>query len=351
MSPGDRTRRFGPIRSTPPDHLAGARSAASRWTRSRVGDDGDFPNGGLWRFDSATESIFVKRTGRSYLGADPVWRLSVDDLDPQWWGREAAFYASDLARVGWGADCAPAVCLAIERRADEIDLWLEHVETVPLPLSRYETALRGLARWQAEFSDADDSVLSRGWLAQHVSRRRLDNAATARHPGWSRLLAAGLSERACRWAENRFDSAAVAAALRALPQLPTHHDFHHMNLGSNGDRVVILDWATVGWGPVGHDAANLVIDRAAEGDVDPGELWSRLLGAYGDELRASGVDIDQAAILRSAAVSSTIRMGWLLDFLLTRVEAEDPSNLLPMIPVANFLADLVVAEGPLDSSG
>lgn len=345
MSPSGRRERFGPIRSTPPDRAGRPRSAASRWTKSRIGDEGDFPNGGLWRFDSPTESIFVKRTGRSYLGADPVWQLSVDDRDPQWWGREAAFYASDLARFGWDVDCGPAECFAVERRADEIDLWLEYVDAVPLPVSRYETAVRGLARWQAGFADADDPALSTGWLVQHVARRRLDNAATAKHPGWRLLLEAGLSEDARRWAESRLDSTAAAAVLGELPQVPTHHDFHHMNLGANGDRVVILDWATVGWGPVGHDAANLVIDRAADGDVDPGELWSLLLAAYGDELRKSGLDLDPSVIARSAAVSVTIRMGWLLDFLLDRVETQGPSSLLPLLPVTNFLADLAVTSG------
>jgi hypothetical protein len=151
---------------------------------SRFGGDGPFPNGGLWRFESLTRSVFVKRTGSAYLGRDPVWRLSLEEQDPQWWGREAAFYGSDLALAGWSDSCGPAECFAVDARSDEIDLWLEYVDTIPLPVSEYESAVQGLARWQVEHRQSDSPVLSRGWLAQHVSRRHLNNASTTKHDGW-----------------------------------------------------------------------------------------------------------------------------------------------------------------------
>ncbi len=288
--------------------------------------------------------MFVKRIGAAYLGDDPVWMLSVDQRDPQWWGREAAFYESGLARRGWSDDCSPPECFGLDAREDEIDLWLEWVERVPLTSGEYGSAVKGLARWQAAQLDYDGPVLSHGWLAQHVSRRKLDNAVTLAHPGWAALLAAGLSKDARIWAQGRVvDTAHVAAAIRGFPELPTHHDFQGMNIGSSGSHITILDWATVGWGPVGHDVGNLVVDRSADGDVDPRELWSTLLGEYGNELRMSGIDIDQEVIERSAEASSAVRMGWLLDFLLDGTCGDDTSILMPLIPVANLLTEFAMS--------
>lgn len=121
--------------------------------------------------------MFVKRIGAAYLGDDPVWMLSVDQRDPQWWGREAAFYESGLARRGWSDDCSPPECFGLDAREDEIDLWLESVERVPLTSGEYGSAVKGLARWQAAQLEYG---LRAEWSMPRTSRQRFGASQSCR---------------------------------------------------------------------------------------------------------------------------------------------------------------------------
>lgn len=336
-------KRFGVIRSIPPAAARQGVDSSQGWKISQLGDHGEYPNGGLWRFAASDVALIVKRTGSEFLGGDPIWRLSVDDADPQWWGRESAFYRSNLGTGGWSDSCSAATCFAVDEGESGVDLWLEEVGSLPLPLSRYEDAVVGLATWQGHWKESTHSVLSRHWIAQHVGRRQLDNDLTLHRPGWALLFEAGLEREVRHWAAERItDPSGVRHVLDRFTQLPTHHDFHHMNLGLKSEQVVIIDWATVGWGPVGHDVGNLVIDRAAHGDTNVVDLWDTLLAAYNSQLTAVGLAIPDHELRRAAAISTTIRMGWVIDFLLNNAVEDRIADLAPLIPVVNFLAKLHV---------
>lgn len=345
--------RFGPLRATPPAAVVrGVGGNGSPWRAERLGSDGPFPNGGMWRVlqpGTPGASAVVKRTGPAHLGGDPVWAGAVDPADPQWWGREAVFYRSDLATDGWTDGSRAARCLAIDDHDDVRDLWLEDVADLPLPSSEYRRLVGALARWQVHHRDADHPWLSHGWIAHHLGRRGLDNTRTLEDGRWSRLFDAGIPASVRDAVRRRLtDPTAIGRLLDELPQLLTHHDLHHMNLGRVGDEIVIIDWATVGPGPVGHDVGLLLVDRATGlGDGLPAE-WEQLIATYTEALRAAGSELPVAEVERSVAISTVLRHGWVIDYVLARSDDLAPADLAALAPLLVHLARLQRRHLPQD---
>ena len=69
--------RFGPLRAAPPDEVVaglGGAAAGTTWTAHRLGGEGGYPNGGIWRVGAdrrrgeGPSAAVVKRTGAAYLG-------------------------------------------------------------------------------------------------------------------------------------------------------------------------------------------------------------------------------------------------------------------------------------------
>lgn len=337
--------RFDPLRATPPAAVVrGVGGDGTLWRAERLGSDGPFPNGGIWRVlqpENPGTSAVVKRTGPAHLGGDQVWAGALEEADPQWWGREAVFYRSDLATSGWTDGTRAARCLAIDDHDDVRDLWLEDVVDLPLPSEEYRRLVRALARWQVHHRDVDHPWLSHGWIAHHLGRRGLDNTRTLGDGRWSRLFDAGIPASVHDAARGRLtDQAAIGRLVDELPQLLTHYDFHHMNLGRVGDEIVIIDWATAGLGPVGHDVGLLLVDRATTvGDRLP-EEWERLITTYAEELRAAGSGLAVAEVERSVAISTVLRHGWVIDYVLASSDDLSAADLAAFAPLLGHLADL-----------
>lgn len=342
--------RFGPIREVPPDdvvmRLSGAASDTG-WIFERFGADGGFPNGGIWRVAADRQcgpgpfAAWVKRTGPGYLGDSHVWRCRSASDDPQWWGREAAFYESDLATSGWTAGIRAARCYAIDGHDDCRDVWLEAVD-VPAASPRIcEQATRGLARWQVGNLDAEHSWLSEDWIPIHVWRHGVDNQRTLAHPAWPLAIERGLDPMVREVVVARVtDPAKIQERLREFPRVLTHYDFHTHNIGTVGDEVGILDWAFVGWGPIGHDVGHLVLDLEAGPTCSPPEVWDTMRSAYCDALAAAGWGGDRAVVHRSMAVSNVLRLGWTIDHFLQLVERVPDEKFAAMSAQLAFLASL-----------
>ncbi|GAA4995311.1 phosphotransferase [Actinopolymorpha pittospori] len=340
--------RFGPLRSSPPEQvLEGLSGAASDtgWVVERFGHDSGFPNGGIWTVTadraggSGPRSAWVKRTGAGYLGTSDVWRCQVAPEDPQWWGREAAFYDSDLATSGWGAGVRAARCYAIDDHDECRDLWLESVD-VPADLPVCERAVRGLAHWQVAHIDTKHSWLSDDWIPTHVRRRGLDNERTLAHPAWPIAIERGLDPALRDLVAARVtDPIRIRHQLRDLPRVLTHYDFHQSNIGTVGEEVVIIDWAYVGWGPVGHDVGHLALDSVGPG-TSPSEIWRALRSAYCDALTAAGWNGDLDVVRRSMVTSNVLRLGWTIDHVLSVVDQVPDDVFAAMAARLNFFADL-----------
>jgi Phosphotransferase enzyme family len=341
--------RFGRIRGTPPGEVLKELSGAAsdiRWSIEQFGDAGGFPNGGIWRVtaerpsDAGPFSTWVKRTGAGYLGSNHVWRCRVAPDDPQWWGREAAFYGSDLATTGWSDGVRAARCFAVDDHDDCRDLWLEDVHT-PASLTVCRQAAAGLARWQIANVDAKHTWLSNDWIPTHVRRHGLDNQRTLAHPAWPTALERGLDPVLRDVVEARpTDPTVIRDRLQEFPQVLTHHDFHASNIGVVGDEVVLIDWAFVGWGPIGHDAGHLALDVAAGPGITPSESWQVVQAAYCDALVGPGWPGDLSLVHRSMAVSNVLRLGWSVDHLLSVADRLPDDIFAAWSARLRFLADL-----------
>ena len=336
--------RFGPLRSTPPVAVVNAVGGdGSPWRADRLGSAGPFPNGGIWRVHQPGKpgaSVVVKRTGPGHLGGDPVWAGAVEAADPQWWGREAVFYTSDLATTGWTTGCRAARCLTIDDHDDVRDLWLENVD-IPLPGAEYRCAAQALAVWQAHHRGVDRPWLSHGWIPAHLKRRHLDNTRTLHDARWSRLFEAGIPQSVHDAVRDRVtDPTTTARLLDELPQLLTHYDFHHMNLGRVGEQIAIIDWATVGLGPVGHDVGFMLIDQGPTlGDALP-EVWQALIRTYAEALTDAGSKTPSVDVERSAAISNVLRHGWVIDHALDLSDRLSTETLATLRPLVVHLAEL-----------
>jgi hypothetical protein len=341
--------RFGPLRPAPPaeilDLLTGA-VPGTGWTADRIGNEDGYPNGGLWRVEAdhrrpdGPAAVYVKRTGAAHLGTFRVWRLQPDPTDPQWWGREAEFYQSELATSGWTGDVRVARCVVDDHDGCR-DLWLEEVAGIPAPLEMCRRAVAGLARWQVGHAASDHPWLADGWIAAHVGRYELDNERTLAHPAWPAMIERGLDPALRDLVAARVvEPAGIARLLSEFPRALTHHDFHDANVGTVGDQVVIIDWAYVGWGPIGHDVGHLALSLDPAGSVDPAVAWQILETAYCDALDAAGWSGDLGIVRRSMVVSNQLRLGWCLDALLDAADKITDDALAVQSRMLTFLGEL-----------
>jgi len=126
-------------------------------------------------------------------------------------------------------------------------LFLEVVEGRPPAVQQ---AAEHLAGWQI---DCDDS-LDRPWLATDQLGRRLD----ASRLDWSRLDA---DPRVVRLWDRRHG---LLERLARLPRVLSHGDYSIGNLIDGGSETIALDWATVGWEPLGFDLAHLALSTGED---------------------------------------------------------------------------------------
>lgn len=337
--------RFGPIRAEPPvdvtKRLGGEQNS---WTSERLGGDGDYPNGGMWLFtesSSGANQAVVKRTGADHLGGSRVWSGRAEPDDPHWWGREAAFYESTLAISGWPEGVRAAECYVVDDHDRCRDLWLEHVTIPVTSLDDYRRTVAGLAAWQVANADADQPWLSRDWIPNHVARHDLDNRRTIDHPGWDRAMERGLDPSLRDTVADRVTDPAIARQiLDHFPQLPTHFDLHRENIGRAGSDLVIIDWALVGHGPIGHDAGLLAIEASPRLGLSVRELWPALTDAYLDGLRTVGWSGDSEVVRQSIAVSAVIRLGFFVDFVLDTIDQLPEDQVGPTADALLFLTEI-----------
>ena len=219
----------------------------------------------------------------------------VDPAHDQYWRREVHAYQSRLLAALPAGLAAPR-CLAVEEdRAGAVWLWLEDVPDdytargESWPLARYGLAARHFGRFNGTYLAGrplpEDAWLSRGWLRQWVTHRRLSEAQRAllaapgtwAHPMVHRLAPEPLGERLLR-SEDRIG--ALLGAVDRLPRAVSHLDAYSQNLLSRrtpvgSEETVAIDWAFVGIAPVGVESGQLSVATALRGGV-PGADVRRL---------------------------------------------------------------------------
>ena len=223
------------------------------------------------RIDVVRKTLKPVETGRHAI-------LAHDPRHWAFWRREADAYASGLLPAGPGLR-APT-CMGVHGD----DLYLEHVDGSQPAISDAGGALAG---WQAGYrADLDRPWLARGQLAQRLAVSDLD---------WSGV---GADPRAVELWERRDD---YLALLAGLPLVRSHGDFSLGNLRQADADLVVLDWASFGWEPVGFDLAHLALSSGE--DPRPSYL------ASGPRWSEEEVDTGFGAC---AAIIGSSRVHWML---------------------------------------
>jgi hypothetical protein len=195
-----------------------------------------------------------------------------------YWRRELLAYGSGL--LPYGPHLAAPACFAVTDNA-------VYLADVTGPAESPPIAAQRLGRWQAETPIPEVDWLGGDQLAQRIAVSSLD---------WSAVDA----PEAYRKVWDRRE--ALLASLEAVPRVLSHGDFHIGHLIAAGDVTTVLDWGTLGAGPVGADLAHLALSTGAD-----------LLDPYLDGL---GGRFDAALVSRgyrvTMALTAASRVHWML---------------------------------------
>lgn len=243
---------------------------------------------GVWRAAVGEQPVVIKRLAR------PAPHDPVAFSDPEhfaYWRREADVLSTGIVA---GTDGLCAVHAAIEEDPDGITITREWVEDgansglfVAMSLGRFAGSLTARPRF----------------LSQNLMRDRM--ARVEHRGGWPTLARTAIADVADHLWQRR---TTMLDRVAALPQVAQHGDATPANLhGRDGDRVVAIDWATLGVGHVGGDLGQFAL--AAREEFEP------LLEAY-----LMGMDPELAApdeVARGAQITAVYtalnRAEWALE--------------------------------------
>ena len=215
-------------------------------------------------------------------------------------------------------------CFGVQKRpAGDYWLWLEDiVDNIgrEWPVQRYTQAARHLGRFNAAHL-AEHSGFSHAWL----SRSPLRDAVRQVSPGVQRLPEA-LGNAFVAQAVSPSSAAALAVLLQEsealldvldlMPQSICHWDAHRANLFSRmttegEEETVAIDWAGVGWGPLGSELSKLLSQTVNFFGLDPrtlSALDAELFERYLEGLRETGWQGDRRAVRFGYTAASAMRL-------------------------------------------
>lgn len=291
--------------------------------------------GGIWRTRRDGRPAVLKLITPPGVGSGPAhWAAGHDPGHWNYWRREVEAYASGLATTCWAdAGLAAPHALAVDERPDgAIALWLPDVAGRPGTAATVddlaEVARRlGAAHacWLAESGSPRGGAraaalsrcdwLARDWLRDYTMSRPVTEPVRWDHPVAVAAWPAPLRDDLRRLWERR---RALLAATDRLPRTLSHHDVWPTNLVLTGGGPVLLDWSFVGPGPIGEDAANLVLDTFLDGLVDVAllaDVAEAVLDGYLDGL---GGAVDPALVVRAVRLTGAAKYFWLAPMMLNR---------------------------------
>ena len=246
---------------------------------------GDGQGLGVFRFtgdahvddESRDWSVILKVLPGGEAGPLTAWSLPM---------REPLAYDSGLLETLPDALRAPR-CLRYDRHGDRHHLWLEDLgrDDAAWSLGDYALAARQLGRFNGAYLK-ERPLPTAAWLSRDWLRSWLAEGAAAidelsrhrRHPLVRRMYPSDqYTELVNLWAHREH----LLAALDRLPQVLCHYDAFRRNLFLRSGRLIAVDWAFLGVGPLGSELAPLISASAVFLGIDRGR-W--------DDLERSAVD-------------------------------------------------------------
>lgn len=243
---------------------------------------------GVWRAALGGQPVVIKRLARP-APHDPPELSRPEHFG--YWRREADVLSTGIVA---GTDGLHAVPAAVEEDEDGITLTREWVE---------DAANSGLFVAMSLGRFAGSLTVRPRFLARDLMRDRM--ARVEHRGGWPTLARTAIADVADHLWRRR---TATLERADALPQVAQHGDATAANLhGRAGDRVVAIDWAMLGVGPVGGDLGQFAL--GAREEFDP------LLEAYLMGLAPDLATPDQVALgARITAVYTALnRAEWALE--------------------------------------
>jgi len=293
-------------------------------------NEGNAVTAGIWRYAGTGWSAICKHITRSGTGIG-YWAASEDPAHWNYWAREPNAYRSGLTSTAYeGTGITGPQLLAAFDRPDGVVLWLEDVtgtEGEHWDVDMVAELARRLGRGQGSYLAGRPlpgvDWLSRRWLRQYGASKPVDGSVLHDDAAWQLPevataygdLRAGLTRL---WDER----AVLLRAVEALPQTLCHLDVWPKNLVESEDRHVLLDWAFVGIGAVGEDAANLVPDCVWDGFLpleSLSALADRVWTGYLAGLREAGWAGDERLARLGFTAGGAAKYAWLAELSIRRL--------------------------------
>ncbi|RII86463.1 hypothetical protein DZF92_10530 [Clavibacter michiganensis subsp. insidiosus] len=137
----------------------------------------------------------------------------------------------------------------------------------------------------------------------------------------------------------------VRAALEELPPTLCHHDATGANVFRDAGGIVLIDWESVGPGPVGADLASLLCASVRRGDAsaaDVGAVRDEAVGRYARGMRSAGSDVPRDVVRRGLDAAMALRWKLAADLVASLDSGSTPRRgSLPDEPAESAVAELV----------
>lgn len=231
--------------------------------------------------------------------------------------RELAAYRSGVLDELPAGVRAPALHGVGERPDGEIVLWLEDVHQDP-ERATDEGSIVGVARDLGRVAGtwvgraASERWLFRGWIERHTQPGAQGEGLETlrrRHPA----ALARLGSRMDLGVRLITAQPHIGMLLDSLPQTLCHHDAVGSNILRSDGVTVLIDWESMGPGPVGADLASLLFSSARRGDCSARLIARRFdaaVAAFTAGIGDTGAEIDPASV--RLGVDAAISLRWKL---------------------------------------